>query len=440
MLISLTIENWQSFRDQTKLSMLASRERQHSERVPKNDKYKIGILPVAAIYGGNASGKTKLFNALAFAKIFVSKVTQPEALIAREHFQLDSKCAKNPTKFSFELLIENVFYEFSFTVTDTQVTEEKLIKLVGSKEKPIYYRILERPKPIEILDSTLKKDQRLQFVAEGTRENQLFLTNTIDQKIDHFKKIYDWFKHNLTLISPNTSFAAFGQFMQKESPLHVQMNSALASLDTGITRLGGENIPIANLFLPEELKIKISEELQEGESAHLSDSLGNRIVLTKKNGVLSAQKLVSYHKSSTGKEVPFDLRQESVGTLRMIDLLPGFFTLCDPKVSKVFVVDELDRCLHTLLTRTLLETFFSSCTHETRSQLLFTTHDASLIDQKLFRRDEIWVTERDQHGITSLSSFGEYKNIRFDKDIRKSYLQGHLGGIPKIDIIKYMRK
>jgi uncharacterized protein len=100
------------------------------------------------------------------------------------------------------------------------------------------------------------------------------------------------------------------------------------------------------------------------------------------------------------------------------------------------VIDELDRCLHTLLTRSLLERYLESCSSETKSQLLFTTHDVSLIDQDLLRRDELWIAERDDTGGSTLISFGEYKEIRADKDIRKSYLQGRLGGIPRVFLEK----
>lgn len=408
--------------------MVASREKQHNERIPKSDKYKMGILPIAAIYGGNASGKTKLFNALAFAKKFVVKITQPGNTIPREYFKLDNECVNKPSRFLFELLINEICYEFSFSVTQSQVVEEKLIVISKSTEKTLYNR--SQDKKIEFdKNSEFKNDQRLQFVAEGTRENQLFLTASVDQKIPYFQPIYDWFKNNLTLITPNTTFAEFGQFTQEGMPLYSLMNNALLQLDTGITRLGGEDIPMENLLLPDNFKTKLMEDLPENESII---NFQHRIILTKKNGTLSARKLVSYHQSFEKSDVPFDINQESAGTLRMIDILPCFFELFEHNTPKVCVIDELDRCLHTLLTRSLLEAYFNSCSKETRSQLLFTTHDALLIDQKLFRRDEIWVTERNNRGCTSLISFGEYKKIRFDKDIRKSYLQGHLGGIPKI--------
>ena len=101
-------------------------------------------------------------------------------------------------------------------------------------------------------------------------------------------------------------------------------------------------------------------------------------------------------------------------------------------MQKVYVIDEIDRSLHPLLIRQLLEEYLSNCSTETRTQLLLTTHNVMLMDQQLLRRDEMWVAERDGVGVSSLFSFSEYKDIRYDKDIRKSYLQGRMGGIPRI--------
>ena len=96
------------------------------------------------------------------------------------------------------------------------------------------------------------------------------------------------------------------------------------------------------------------------------------------------------------------------------------------------MIDEVDRSLHTLLVRRLLETYLAGCSRDTRSQLLFTTHDVLLMDQQLFRCDEIWITERDANGASSLLSLSEYEDANKDKDIRRSYLQGRFGGIPKL--------
>ena len=126
------------------------------------------------------------------------------------------------------------------------------------------------------------------------------------------------------------------------------------------------------------------------------------------------------------------MRQESDGSQRVIDLLPTFLELSAAQSKKVYVIDEVDRSLHTLLIRRLLEDYLSKCSHNSRSQLLFTTHNVLLMDQDLLRRDEMWIAERNAEGISSLLSFSEYKDVRYDKDIRKSYLQGRLGGVPRI--------
>ena len=160
--------------------------------------------------------------------------------------------------------------------------------------------------------------------------------------------------------------------------------------------------------------------------------LNDRYLVTRQGGDLKARKLVCFHRDVNGKEIKFDIQLESDGTQRSIDLLPAFLEIAKPQTAKVYVIDELDRSLHTLLTRRLLEGFLSACDKNCRSQLLFTTHDVLLMDQNLLRREEMWVTERDQDGNSTLFSFSEYKDVRNDKDVRKSYLQGRLGGVPRI--------
>lgn len=430
MLISFSVENWQSFREKTTLSLVASREEQHRERITKIDKYKLRILPTAAIYGANASGKTKFFKALVFAQQFILNISQPGSLIPREHFKLDAKCANKPSRFSFELFVDKIIYEFSFAITQQSVVEEKLIKISPYSQKILYDRTLGEANDFANLGIKNEKEtQRIKFVFQGTRENQLFLTNSISQNIEVFKPIYNWFKNTLVLISPDISFARSDQLINKEHHLHTSINNTLVQLDTGITRLGGEEVPMINVPLPPD----VANEILEGQSVMVK-SMADRIsiVVSRRNGDLKAEKLVTYHKNFEDEEIPFNFKDESAGTLRAIDLLPGFIDLINKKLPKTYFIDELDRCLHTLLTRKLLETYLSSCSPETHSQLIFTTHDVLLMDQKLLRRDEIWVTERNERGCSSLISFAEYKGIRYDKDIRKSYLQGRLGGIPRI--------
>ena len=121
---------------------------------------------------------------------------------------------------------------------------------------------------------------------------------------------------------------------------------------------------------------------------------------------------------------------ESAGPICFIKLLPVFFELIRSDSKKVFLIDEINSSLHTLLTRQLIEGYLEYCSSNTRSQLLFTSHDVLLMDQDIFRRDEMWITESNFDGISIIFSLSEYKDIRSDKNIRKTYLEGRLGGIP----------
>lgn len=429
MIISFTVENWMSFRDRASLSMTASLERQHGSRVPKLERYKTRVLPIAAIYGGNASGKTNLFRALSFAKALVVRGTQPEGTIPVEPFRLKAETVELPSRFSFELLIGETIYEFSFAATRKAIKEEKLVEIRSASERVLYNR---RADKIEF-DRSLAEDMFLDFAFRGTRENQLFLTNSVSQKVDTFKPVYDWFRDKLQLIAPDSRFGPLQECLDEEQPLYGTMNEMLKQLDTGIAHLGGEEVAFDKLSLPEEMKARLQEEVKEGMSARLLNEPNHEsFVIARKEGELIAKRVVSYHQAEDGTEEKFEMPRESDGSQRVIELLPAFLDLATETRDVVYVVDELDRSLHTLLTRRLLETYLSSCSAESRRQLLFTTHDVLLMDQRLLRRDEMWVAERDATGASALISFGEYKDIRYDKDIRKSYLQGRMGGIPRI--------
>jgi AAA15 family ATPase/GTPase len=428
MLISFTVENWMSFRERAHFSMLASRERQHGERLPKLDKYQTRVLPIAVLYGGNASGKTNFFRALNFCKRFVVFGYPAGSPIPVEPYRLDAESKNKASKFGVELLIGEDIYEYSFSATREVVITEKLIKVSASSEKVLFNRQRDQLE----LDSTLRGDTFLQFAFRGTRDNQLFVNNAVSQKVDHFRPVYDWFKDRLDLVAPDSRFKLFEEFLDDSSRLYSRMNDLLPLLDTGIARIGGIELKLEDAPIPPELREKLEEELAEGTSARLRTNRKDRFVVMKKKDKLEVKKLVTSHRTPDGREENFDLAQESDGSQRLIDLLPAFLKASAENSDWVFVIDEIDRSLHTLLTRRLIESYLASCSPNSRAQMLITTHDVLLMDQNLFRRDEMWVVERDDTSGSRLIAFSDYKDVRYDKDIRKSYLQGRLGGIPKL--------
>jgi len=428
MIVSFSIENWMSFKNPVSFSMISTRERQHGERITKIDKYQMRILPIAALYGGNASGKTNFFKALNFVKNLVVKGTQPDSMIAVEPFRLDDLSMEKPSHFKVELLVDDTVYEFSFTITRKAVIKEKLVKITSTSEKVLYNRMNNKPN----FDKSLNKDEFLHFAFRGTRNNQLFLTNSVSQNIDTFRPVYNWFKNNLILIAPDSRFGPFEYFIDEKHPLYNTMSKILPQLDTGIIHLGGEEVPFDNIPLSDQLKTRLLEEIEEGKSIRIGINNDERYIVSRIGDDLIARKLISLHKKLDGSEIKFDFSQESDGSKRIIDLLPAFLDIAESNSRKVYVIDEIDRSLHTLLTRQLIETYLDNCFSDSRSQLLITTHDILLMDQRLLRRDEMWVTERDINGVSNLFSFSEFKDVRYDKDIRKSYLLGRMGGIPRI--------
>ncbi|WP_417913535.1 AAA family ATPase [Candidatus Electronema sp. JM] len=423
MIISFTLENWMSFRDPVTFSMVATKERRHGGRIPKLHKYGTRVLPIAAIYGGNASGKSNFFQALNFARSLVVKVSQIDELIPVEPFCLDADGTERPSRFAFELLIDEIIYELSFAVTRAAVVEEKLVKIADDNEEVLYSR------------PGNPADPSLQPIFEGTRENQLFLTNSVSQRVSAFRPVYDWFKNKLLLVGSNSRIDLFPAI--RENPVCTIMNELLQQLDTGIAHLEGEEIPFETILLPEFIKLDIQKNLKEGAAVAIqvpSDPNGGvtKIFITRKEGKLIAKKLMTSHLKTDGTKVMFETKQESDGSQRLIDLLPVFLSFSSQNSHQVCVIDEIDRSLHTLLTRRLLERYLASCSAKSRSQLLLTTHDVLLMDKQLLRHDEMWVAERDASGASTLYSFSEYKDAAKDKDIRKSYLQGRLGGIPRL--------
>ncbi len=413
--------------------MVGSRERQHNDRIARIDKYRMKLLPIAVLYGGNASGKTNFFKALNFMKQLITSGTKTDAQIKVLPFKLDSEYLQKPSRFEIEILIEGIIYEYGFSVTKKEVLEEKLVKITSSSETILFNRTDDK---IEWA-KTFEKDQFFEFIFRGTRKNQLFLTNSISQNADSFRPIHNWFKYNLQLIAPDWRFGALERFLNEKDPLFSAMNEILLQIDTGISKLDGVEVEFSDLPYPEEMKTKIMDDISDNTAFIIPQ---DNIVIKKENGELNVKRLLTQHTKSDGSQTTFELHEESDGSKRIVDLLPVFLDISEKNSNMIYVIDELDRSLHTILTRKLIESYLDGCSTDSRSQLLFTTHDLLLMDQSLLRRDEMWVTERDNLGATNLFSFAEFiKDIRFDKDIRKSYLQGRMGGIPRILLENVLR-
>jgi len=434
MLLRFSVENWMSFRDEATLDLVATREEQHSEHIAAIEKYDLKLLPVAAIYGANASGKSNLVKALAFAQKFITDPPKADAAIPVKPFRLSKESSERPTSFRFEILIGESIYEYSFSVTRDRVVHEELKQINKASEETLFRRLEGKLDP----PGQFPDNSALRFAFEGTQDNQLFLTNSVSQKQTEFKPVFDSFKHNLILILPVWVDTKSPRIPSDHHPLFSKLTTRLRDLDSGVFNLHHVDLSPEEI-LPNELLDGLTSHLKEGEWMSLANPLfedeafenDNDVFFCRENGKVIARRLAPIHKTEDGGEIPFRLADESDGTRRLIGLLQSLLWL-EEQYPLTLVVDELDRSLHSNLTRNLLESFLAQRTNSSRSQLIFTTHDTQLMTQDIFRRDEIWITERDQFGASKLVAFSEFKDVRKDKDIRKSYLQGRLGGVPRI--------
>lgn len=433
MLISFSLENWKSFRDEATFSLVASKERAFRAGLPHIAKHRLRLLPFAAVLGGNASGKTNLFQAFAFVRRFVLDGVRPDSLIPTQPFLLDPGMLTRPSRFSLTILPHDPehpdwIYEYSFSVTRREVEQESLRRFSSSSGECMFSR---RKGEIEFSERLRKaKDAELyKFAARGTRPNQLFLTNSVSQNIEAFKPVYTWLESSLILVSPDAIYAGMGLF-SREKPLFERFERVLTSLDTGIIALDQEKIETPDSVR----KIWDEEQLGDKEGVGFVSPLGDRLIASGRNGELEVTRLVARHRGSDGRDVSFRFTQESDGTRRLVDLVPAF-ALFSPETAampRVFVFDEIDRSLHTLLIRRLIEDYLDRCSPDSRWQMLVSTHDVMLMDQKLLRRDEMWLTERDENGCSTLLSIGDFMDLRCDVDVARHYLLGRMGGVPRL--------
>jgi AAA15 family ATPase/GTPase len=447
MLCRLSVQNFLSIDKPIDFSMIATKESQHASRVALSEDWPVKLLQVAAVWGGNASGKSNFTKALRFAKFMVVTGTRPDAPIGRVPFKLRSGSADEPSRFVFELLVEaegeERFFRYVFAVTNREVIEESLVELRTASEK-VYFtrRAPEDGKGDHIFSldwwdrrSVVSEDDKqfARFIAKGTQANQLFLHEAMDRKLELLAPVFRWFRDQLIILEPDADHFSLETLHDNRPELREFVAMMLNHADTGVHTIAAERVSLESIGLSPKMREMYMAQMKEGGAGILvRSSMGHRFSLFLHKGELVASRLVTYRNSKEGTSVPFETNEESDGTLRLFDLSPVFYDLSGPSTRKTYVIDELDRSMHTQLCEALLESYFEGRTPESRSQMIFTTHEVELLDQSLLRRDEVWFIEHDEYGECRLQRLSDYKDVRHDKDIRKAYLEGKFAGVPHL--------
>lgn len=437
-LLNFSVENFMCFAEEATFSMVPAKDSSHPNHLLCNQEgSKNKALRASAIYGANAHGKTKLVDAISFARKLILVGTKPKKTIAVSAFRLDNSLRKSPSVFEFVFSHKNAQYTYGFSLDKFRVHEEWLSVKKTTKEVTLFERktntnriSIVEPGPSFIPRRSVKRRAFISFVTEGMRANQLFLTEAIDRNISELNDAIEWFTDVLETVSATSLYSSLGFRVSKEKDFTQYIGNFLKNANTGIDRVISSEEPLDFdkhfSFMPSDAHDELRDDLEKGIMVNIISPKGESLSVYKnKEGIPTVAKLKGVHIGSDGNDLEFDFSEESAGTKRLLHLLPILADL--QSKGKVYVIDELDRKLHPILSKLFVSTYLeSNCSS---GQLIFTTHDTHLLDLDLLRRDEIWFVEKDHNGGSHLYSLMDMK-VRSDINIQNGYLKGRFGGIP----------
>lgn len=441
MLLKISVENFKSFDKREELSMISSSKVQ----VNKNHRVKIkqtNLLKNAVVYGANASGKSNLVAAFAFIKEVLM-----EGLPMGSVNDFCRNAEENKTResvFELQFTVGDTFYAYGFSaiLSRRQITEEWLYELMqGGGARQLFIREGNKAPSLGDgvnLTSSAEKN-RFEVYADdfAGHDTQLFLAEMnrgkkydANSRLIFFPMVFKWIMNNIIVINPNMGISNTGAYYNEESLENI--SRLIQTFDTGITDIKTREISIEEMgtMIPGEVVQNIFAQLKAQMQMtnlpniqmtwRLKDGFFN--IRIKKNAEPEITTLVLRHGRSA---FDFNFSEESDGTKRLFDLIDMLLT---DRPDTVFVVDELERSLHPKLTEHFLKLFMEA--HDSvRMQLVFTTHEDTIMNQNLFRRDEIWFVERDADNDSKIYSLDRFKE-RYDKKLSKAYLEGRYGAIP----------
>lgn len=440
MLVKVSIENFKSFDNATELTMISS------NKIRSNSSHKIKIkstqlLKYGVVYGANASGKTNLVE---FFRFFRDCVRNGIPMETTQMFCKNREENRDrESNFEMQLTVGDKFYAYGFSavLSKRKITAEWLYELYQNGTARCLFQREGNKRPVLDEGITLNSAEKNKFEIyaddfEGN-ETTLFLTEMNRSKkyinrskLLFFKEVYDWIQNHISIITPDKPLINFEYYYDDESLQLI--NKLIETFDTGINQVKIEEINLDELSnaMPKPVfekvmsHVKSKIEDQENPSFRMTmrsnENFFNIEVQGHKEPKVTTIRL--HHKKSF---YDFGFEEESDGTRRLFDLMD---MLLNKREDVLYVVDELERSLHPKLTARFLELFMEM--HEEQSmQLLFTTHESAIMEQSIFRRDEIWFVERNAENASTIYSLDRFKE-RYDKVLSKAYLEGRYGAIP----------
>ena len=413
MLIEFRVRNFRSFKEENRLSLVASSDKglEATNVVLTGNVSVPRILRTAAIYGANASGKSNLIRALQLFRGLVadSANLNPEATLNIQPFRLDPENEKASTEFELTFFRDGVRYQYGFAVTAKRVVEEWLLVYKTKQPQTWFTRIYNEQTHADdykFSEAHFKGNRTLW--SSATRANALFLSTAIQLNSEALRPVFDYIAQHLTI------------FENGSGPIPQYTVNHIANQKAGQKRVR-EFLSEADISIDD---ITLKEVKGKSQTIRIDLATGGFL----NDGVQDQELLLPTfkHKASTGSAV-FDFNDESEGTQRLFSLAGPLFDIFEK--GHVLIVDELDRSLHALLVRQLIAMFHDPEVNKNNAQLIFTTHDTSLLDGANLRRDQIWFAEKDVDQasmIYPLTDFSPRKN----EALERGYLGGRYGAIP----------
>ena len=447
MLIGFSVSNYKSFKDEQRISFEASKVTRHKTHVAVRRNKR--ILKSGLIFGANAGGKSNLVKAIRFSREIVLNGLD-KVNVSKSHFRIRNDMYKKPGIFEYRIMVGDLEYSYGIAISyvDKKILSEWLIRIDSSgNETYLFNRDIDDENisyaESEAEFSSIEEKYKMDFYLEGFSGDmsEAYTRKTIlsdialrgNEKSGVFaeiRNVYEWFKY-IIILFPSSKYNGLNE-VAADNHKKMFFSSVMSYFDTGIESVEGESqqMDFDKILdnIPREKAEKIKIDISNAANEHpIMFKVDEQVFELRKdeNGNIVYNKLLLNHGNVDDM---FDYNDESDGTKRLFDLIPLFYE--NRKVSMI-LIDEIDRSLHTNLTRKFLELFFE-LTEDRDCQLIATTHDSNLLDLELLRQDEIWFVERQMDHSSKVFSLNKFKE-RFDKKIDKEYLLGRYGAIPVFD-------
>ncbi len=436
MLVRLFAENYGVFRDGFSLSLEAEnlpsdKGRGYFEVEIEGEDEPLRLLRLAAIYGPNASGKSTVIqaaNALSNLVLWSGPSRQEGSGIPEYNpFMFDRGAQNAPCTLGCEVVVRKAIFEYSISFTATEVTRERIVEHSGKEERvwldrtseggiQVREEFLGQPMTINLDDVTRNNAAALSVAAQLGQKPLALLFNRIKKSLGAFasqrEEISPFLSVGHGLHAPSIRI---NRLHEDEAFRKWTLEKLLKPADIGITDVSTEVQEV-----PEEFLWRLTEGLADEEQ-----------IEEKRNQVRQYGRSVSVKLVHKGVDGEFDLsiHKESDGTRKMLAMAGPWYDAVQHGLA--MFVDELSASLHPTLLAALLEAFNAPPTSKP-SQLVFTSHDPTLLEEAV-RRDQVYFTEKNDEGMASLYSLSEFKERQGSvHNYRKRYLEGRYGAIPRL--------